>query len=69
MGFHLEDYEELRPYLYHTSPIKNVGRILAVGRLESTANLLQRANRMDLLRVRRDTDADSLIRPMVGGYP
>jgi hypothetical protein len=56
MGFRIEEYEELRPYLYHTSPASNVGRILAVGRLESTADLLQRGGRSDLLRVRRDTD-------------
>jgi hypothetical protein len=56
MGFQLEDYQKLRPYLYHISPTRNIGRILAMGRLECTADLLQRAGRMDLLRMRRDTD-------------
>jgi hypothetical protein len=56
MGFQLEDYEKTRPYLYHVSPTKNVGRVLAMGRLECTADLLRRAGRMDLLRTRRDTD-------------
>src|SRR5689334_20917564 len=56
MTFRIEEYEELRPYLYHNSPLNNIRRILSTGRLESTADLLQQAGRSDLFRVRRETD-------------
>ena len=56
MGFQIEDYEALRPYVYHTSPVGNAARILVNGILEPTAALLELGGRSDLLRARRDED-------------
>jgi hypothetical protein len=56
MGFLVEDYEALRPYVYHTSPIQNATRIIGLRRLDPTATLLKLGGRADLLRRRRDKD-------------
>jgi hypothetical protein len=56
MGFSLDEYAELRPYLYHTSPATNAMRILQSGRIEATADLLKQGGRSDLIRMRRDQD-------------
>jgi hypothetical protein len=56
MGFRLEEYEALRPYVYHTSPVGNVARILAERSLVPTAALLEFGGRGDLLRARREKD-------------
>jgi hypothetical protein len=61
MGFRIEDYEALRPYLYHTAPLRNTARILAMRCLEPTAALLERGGRGDLLRVRRERDIELTI--------
>jgi hypothetical protein len=61
MPFHIEDYEALRPYVYHTSPVGNAARILAERRLEPTATLLELGGRDDLLCVRRETDVALLV--------
>jgi hypothetical protein len=56
MGFHIDDYELLRPYVYHTSPSRNAARILALRRIDPTAALLEVGGRTDLLRSKRDKD-------------
>src|SRR5688500_20027842 len=56
MGFRIEEFEALRPYVYHTSPIGNVARILVNRCLEPTAALLELGGRGDLLRTRREND-------------
>jgi hypothetical protein len=56
MGFRVEDYETLRPYVYHTSPSSNATLIIARRRLDSTATLVELGGRSDLLRARRDKD-------------
>src|SRR4026207_2007586 len=56
MGFRIEDYEALRPYVYHTSPASNAARIIANRRLEPTAVLLELGGHGALLRERRNKD-------------
>lgn len=56
MGFRIEDYQELRPYVYHTSHASNANRILTTGGLEPTATLLELGGRAHLLRTRREDD-------------
>jgi hypothetical protein len=58
MGFRIEDYEALRPYVYHTCPRGNADRILNLRRMEPTAVLLELAERADLLRTRRGEDLE-----------
>ena len=61
MGFHIEDYEKLRPYVYHTCPSGNARRILDLRRMEPTAALLELGGRSDLLRTKRDQDLELVI--------
>jgi hypothetical protein len=56
MGFRIEDYEALRPCVYHTAPIGNTARILAMRCLEPTSALLRQGGRGDLLCRRRERD-------------
>jgi hypothetical protein len=56
MGFRIEDYEALRPYVYHTAPVGNTSRILAKRCLEPTSALLEQGGRGDLLCTRRERD-------------
>ena len=61
MGFRLEDYATLRPYVYHTCPSSNAQRILGLRRIDPTAVLLEHGGRSDLLRTRRDEDVELVI--------
>jgi hypothetical protein len=61
MGFRLEDYETLRPHVYHTCPSVNAQRILGLRRMDPTAALLELGGRTDLLRTRRDEDLELVI--------
>jgi hypothetical protein len=61
MGFRLEDYETLRPYVYHTCPSGNAQRILGLRRMDTTAALLELGGRSDLLRARRAEDLELVI--------
>lgn len=61
MGFRVEDYDALRPYMYHTCPRGNAQRILNLRRIEPTSVLLELAGRVDLLRTRRGEDLELVI--------
>jgi hypothetical protein len=61
MGFRIEDYEALRPYVYHTCPSGNARRILSLRQLQPTSVLLELGGRGDLLRTRRAEDLELVI--------
>lgn len=56
MGFSLEEFVELRPYmyLYHLTAESNIQRILALGKLKPAADLLHAGGRDDLLDKKRE---------------
>lgn len=51
--FLFDDLANHRPYLYHLTSAANLSRIRATRTLDSAAELMRRAGRLDLLRVRR----------------
>jgi hypothetical protein len=53
MTIDLGAFSELRPYLFHLTAAENLPRIRRTRVLESTAALVQRANRPELLDVKR----------------
>ena len=53
MPFSINEYEELRPFLYHVTAHENLPRLARLRRLDPASALLQAAGRLDLLRVRR----------------
>src|SRR5262249_44202542 len=53
MPFHLDDLIATFPFVYHLTARVNLARISRTGLLESAAALMRRADRLDLLRVRR----------------
>ena len=61
MGFRIDDYETLRPYIYHTWPSGNAQRILGLRRMDPTAVLLELGRRSGLLRTKRDEDLELVI--------
>jgi hypothetical protein len=53
VSFTIEQFAELRPFLYHITARANLPRLRRTMHLEPTAALLHAANRSDLLRTRR----------------
>jgi hypothetical protein len=53
MGFRIEEYEELRPYLYHLTAASNAERIVRTGALQPALALLEQAGLGELRRTRR----------------
>jgi uncharacterized protein DUF7002 len=53
MAFTLDQYAELRPFLYHVTARENLARLRRFGRLETASAILRGAGREDLLRARR----------------
>ena len=53
MPFVFDDFANQRPYLYHLTSTDNLNRIRATRTLQSAAELMRSAGRLDLLRVRR----------------
>jgi hypothetical protein len=66
VGF-IDKYVQIRPYAYHVSQRANLARLARTRRLESSANLIRRADESELLRRRRDeptriqVDGDTVI--------
>ena len=67
MPFLIESLIATYPYVDHLTAQRNLARIRATGQLESAATLMQRANRLDLLSVKRtglteiDVDGNTVI--------
>ena len=53
MGFELQDFIKLRPYVYHLTSRDNLHRLELTGRMDSAAELLRMAEETDLLQKRR----------------
>ena len=53
MSFTVEEFAELRPFLYHVSASENLHRLQRTHRLDPADHLLRSAARLDLLRQRR----------------
>ena len=53
MGFELQEFIKLRPYVYHLTSRNNLHRFKLTGRMDSAAELLRMAARTDLLQERR----------------
>jgi hypothetical protein len=54
MPFNLEEYAELRPFLYHVTDRTNLARLRRLRRLDPAAALLVAGGRADMLRQRRE---------------
>jgi hypothetical protein len=53
VGFQIDKFITLRPFLYHLTAQENLARLRASRSIVSASELMKRAGRTDLLRVRR----------------
>jgi hypothetical protein len=61
VSFTIEEFAELRPFLYHVSARENLPRLQRTHRLDTADHLLRSAARLDLLRERRPTAISLLV--------
>ena len=61
MSFTVDEFAELRPFLYHVTARENLRRLQRTRRLETAEHLLRAAGRPDLLRQRRPTPVSLLL--------
>jgi hypothetical protein len=61
VSFTVEEFGELRPFLYHVTARENLRRLQRTHRLETAEHLLRGGGRADLLRQRRPTSVSLLL--------